>query len=563
VIARAFLASLAKDLRLIARDRVGLVFLTLAPIIVITVAGFSLASLYGADPTGQTAYLLPLVDEDGGRVGRAIRERLANETAVEVRAVADREAARRILDHREAGAVLVVPADTTSALESGRGATLLLLTDPVKYLEIANLRALVQELRHGVEEELRRQLAHDLETARASIERDLATATSVGREARERMEALRRRLASLGPELAARRASAVVTARERASAAAARAQKEAKARIEKRLAEEIAPLRAFLNDLSRSEQTFRDWLADVRGRAGKLADKIPPPPEPPSVPPEVARLSRSTPEEIAARIVGDEAVDTPAPPALPDIDLPRLPEIPEIALPKLEEPPTVKLPGGLAIEEASVTGAPRRLNTFDQNVPGFSVTFLLLGMLLGVSLALLDERDWGTFERLRAMPPPLSVVLIAKLASRNVVGILQMVTLFAVGRVAFGISLGPAPAALLLPTAGIVFAGTAFGLVVAGLTDSREAVLPIGSIVIVTMAAVGGCWWPIDLEPRWMRSVALAFPTTWAMAAYNDLMIRRQPLAAALWPTAVLFGFGFGYLVLGLWLFRRRLLARA
>jgi ABC-2 type transport system permease protein len=109
----------------------------------------------------------------------------------------------------------------------------------------------------------------------------------------------------------------------------------------------------------------------------------------------------------------------------------------------------------------------------------------------------------------------------------------------------------------LLPTAGIVFAGTAFGLVVAGVATSRESVLPIGSIVIVTMASVGGCWWPIDLEPRWMRTAALGFPTTWAMAAFNDLMIRRQPASAAVWPTLVLFAYGFAYLVLGTWLFRR------
>jgi ABC-2 type transport system permease protein len=132
-----------------------------------------------------------------------------------------------------------------------------------------------------------------------------------------------------------------------------------------------------------------------------------------------------------------------------------------------------------------------------------------------------------------------------------------MTLLLIVGRVFFGISLGPEPWALALPTAGIVFAGTAFGLVVAGLARSREAVLPLGSIVIVTMAAVGGCWWPIDLEPRWMQRVALAFPTTWAMAAYNDLMIRRQPLAAALLPTAVLLAHGLTYLGVGLALFRR------
>jgi len=73
------------------------------------------------------------------------------------------------------------------------------------------------------------------------------------------------------------------------------------------------------------------------------------------------------------------------------------------------------------------------------------------------------------------------------------------------------------------------------------------------------MAAVGGCWWPIDLEPHWMQRAALAFPTTWAMAAYNDLMIRRQPVTAALRPTMILVLYGLAYLATGLGLFRRRL----
>src|SRR5438552_2312418 len=269
--------------------------------------------------------------------------------------------------------------------------------------------------------------------------------------------------------------------------------------------------------------------------------------------------ARADPDAVAARLMASDG----GAPTLPPLAPPAPPALPALDLPPLPEPPAGRLPGPLALEETSVTGAPRRLNSFDQNVPGFGVTFLLLGVLLGVSLGLLDEPDWGTLERVRSMPMSLATLLVTQLAARAAVGTVQMALLFAVGRLAFGVSLGPEPWALCLPTVGIVFAGTAFGLVVAATAPSREAVLPLGSIAIMTMAAVGGCWWPIDLEPDWMQRAALVFPTTWAMEAYNDLMIRRQPAGAALGATAVLLAHGGVYLAAGLLLFRRRVLRAA
>src|SRR5439155_16287131 len=102
-------AAIAKDLRLLARDRAGLVFLALAPVVVITVAGFSLAGLFGAPPGGSRAYLLPVADEDGGRLGRALRAGLADAPALEMRRVADEEAARALVRGGTAGVALVLP----------------------------------------------------------------------------------------------------------------------------------------------------------------------------------------------------------------------------------------------------------------------------------------------------------------------------------------------------------------------------------------------------------------------------------------------------------------------
>ena len=545
----AFVAALGKDFRLLLRDRVGLVFLTLAPVVVITVAGLSLANLYGVTG-GTSAFLLPLVDEDGGRVASALAERLRDDPAVRVTSIAERGAARALVRTKQTGTALVVPAGTSAALAAGQPSQLILYTDPVKVIEVDVIRDLVQEIRHEVEVAARNEAVAKLEATR---DRALEARAALGRAADD----LRRELDEATTRLAEARSDASRAHREGERALAAsltRLRDEQKAAASAELDSLLHPLRHFLTELDARARAFTAWAEAVRTRAGRFVNRIPPPPDPPVVPPALAELARAKPSALVARLVPPVSL-----PPLPTVELPPLPAPPAgLHLPELPDPPEAHLPGMLAIEETSVTGAPRTFNTFDQNVPGFSITFLLLGMLLGISLAVLDERDWGTFARLRATPTPLAVVLSAKLAVRFVVGIVQMALLFAVGRLFFGVSLGPEPWALALPTVGIVAAGAAFGLVVAGLAPSREAVLPLGSIAILTMAAAGGCWWPIDLEPHWMQSVARAFPTFWAMDAFNDLMIRHQTTSAVTTATLVLLTYAAAYLVIGLLLFRHR-----
>lgn len=559
---RSLLVLLGKDLRLLWRDKAGLIFLTIAPIVVICVAGFSLANLYGADPTGQTAYDLPVVDEDGGEFALEIRTRLSQETAVNFRLVPDRATAEDLVRRKRAGSALVIPAGTQAALDAGRPASLILYSDAVKYLERINVRSKLLEARDAIAARRRDDLVADASRQRQRAEEEVA-------RLRAAIDAARGDLEKAWEEAKRERERALSESR----ASAERSREEAGREIERRLRAELEALsaraqgdldaqagrlrdevRAYLEVVEARRRELRDWVEELRRLAGSHASEIPPPPQFPELPPGLAALVNG--ERVAVKLPPPELHI--ALPPLPKLEVPPLPTPPAVEVPDIELPEMPKPPAGLSIEEVNLSGGSANINTFDQNVPGFSVTFLLLGMLLGVSLGLLDERDWGTFDRLRAMPIAAANVLVGKLLSRFVVGVVQMIALLAIGWLAFDVSLGPQPWALLLPTLGIVFAGTAFGLVVAAVAPTREAVLPVGSIVIVTMAAVGGCWWPIDLEPRWMRSVALAFPTTWAMDAFNDLMIRRRGLEAALRPTAVMLGYGLAYLAAGVLLFRRR-----
>jgi len=216
-------------------------------------------------------------------------------------------------------------------------------------------------------------------------------------------------------------------------------------------------------------------------------------------------------------------------------------------------PQALGLPGDLGfVEKPAIEGEAVTVNAFDQYVPGFGITFLLIGMMLGIALTLFDERDWGTLKRLQVSGAPLTGLLLGKLFARFIVGIAQMVLLFAVGWALFGISLGRNPLALIIPTVGISFAAAALALVVASIATAHDSVPSLGVTISISMAAIGGCWWPLDFEPGWMRELARWLPTTWTMQAFNDLMIRNQPPSATLVPLAATLGIGMIFLCAGL-----------
>ena len=549
----------AKDLRLLFRDRIALAFIALAPIVVISVAGFSLASLYGGDRTGQTAYDLPIADEDGGDLVAQITERLAQDASVRVRTVASRDEAERLVATKAAGSALVIPRGTAAALAAGEPARVLLYTDPVKYLERLNVRLRVLQARDAIADAERERIAQNIAQQRESLRANLAKLGDAIRAARTELDEAKRESQELGEraarvydaEVARIRADVERQIDQQVRTLSTQVQNELAARVENLR----APARSYLDSLRQTRADFEKWFAELQRLAARRAADIPPPPTLPEPPPELVRALDSPlpPLDLPAHL--DIRVEPRAPKPV------AAPNLPDVALdvPALDVPAAPPLGAALSVEEVAIGGGAGNINSFDQQVPGFSVTFLLLGLLLGVSLGLLDERDWGTFDRIRAMPIAPRNVLLGKLTARFIVGMAQMILLFAIGYFFFGMSLGPQPWALLLPMASIVFAGTTFGLIIAGVARTRDSVLPLGAIVIMSMAAIGGCWWPIDLEPRWMRTVALALPTTWAMESFNDLMIRLRGVDAALKPTAVLVAYGLAYLAIGLWLFRRRL----
>jgi len=196
------------------------------------------------------------------------------------------------------------------------------------------------------------------------------------------------------------------------------------------------------------------------------------------------------------------------------------------------------------MKEQNLTGSRSSIPPAEQNVPGFSVMFVMMGVLFGVAFGLHDEREWGAITRLLIAPIPRMSVLGGKLLARFVVGLVQLALLFAYGHLVFGLSLGHAPLALALVMMAVVFSMTGFSLLVSAFARTREQVIPLGLTLIMVFCALGGCWWPLYQMPPWLRQVAQLTFTAWAMEGFHDVILRDRGVLDVLPAVGVLLAYG-------------------
>lgn len=191
----------------------------------------------------------------------------------------------------------------------------------------------------------------------------------------------------------------------------------------------------------------------------------------------------------------------------------------------------------------------------NQSSPGMMAMFATFTMV-GGAVVLLEERQAGTLRRLLVMPIRKSTILLGKLLGILVSGIIQTLILILFGALAFGVPWGSAPLALAVMVVAFSLAITALGLMFAALTKTLAQANALSTIVVLSIAALGGAWWPLDIVPGWMQTLGRLSPISWAMDGFHDIITRGLGVTAVLPEAGILLAFTAVFLAVGVWRFR-------
>jgi ABC-2 type transport system permease protein len=165
----------------------------------------------------------------------------------------------------------------------------------------------------------------------------------------------------------------------------------------------------------------------------------------------------------------------------------------------------------------------RDLGYIDFLVPGIvGMTVMQLG-LFGVAFGFVQLKRTGALRRLFATPTSPAYFLSAQVASRLVLGYIQVAILVGIG-ILFGLQMFGSWLVLAVITglALLIFLAVGFG--VAGWAKNEDQAAPVANLISLPMLFLSGVFFPRDAMPEFLRSITQFMPLTYVNEALRGVM---------------------------------------
>jgi ABC-2 type transport system permease protein len=176
-----------------------------------------------------------------------------------------------------------------------------------------------------------------------------------------------------------------------------------------------------------------------------------------------------------------------------------------------------------------------------QVVTGLLVMFSVLSMA-DVASAVLTERVWHTWDRIRATRARVPELIIGKTLPVFAILAVQQVVLLVYGVLAVGMRPTGPLWPLGLAVAAWCFALLGVGTALAAVVRSHGELSTLCNIGALSVSALGGALVPYALMPSWAQTIAPASPGYWATTMLQAAV--RGDVSATVGPAAVLIGLG-------------------
>lgn len=195
------------------------------------------------------------------------------------------------------------------------------------------------------------------------------------------------------------------------------------------------------------------------------------------------------------------------------------------------------------IENQQLIGKEMKNPWATRSVGGWGIMFLMF-TLTATSSSLFDERRSGVLMRMLTSPVSRTHILWSKYIFNMSLGIIQLLFMFVFGWLMFQVDIFENFLNLMLLIIAASVACTALGMLIAAFSQTRQQANGLGTLLILSMSAIGGAWFPTSFMPSTIQFFSKLTVVYWAIDGFMEVLWRGVGFISIVPHLAVLFGIG-------------------
>ena len=190
-------------------------------------------------------------------------------------------------------------------------------------------------------------------------------------------------------------------------------------------------------------------------------------------------------------------------------------------------------------------------------IPGLLMMTMITSVMTGLPRAIAYERDVGTLSGFLVAPIHRVSIIGGKILGHVIQGLIQGVSSLILAILLFGITIHGNILWVLLTLFLGVFSFVGLGIVLTSVAEDEQTASMIMMTLTMPMLFLSGIFFPIQMMPGFMQTIAYWLPFTYAIDAIRRIMIFGVALTAVGVDMLVMISFGVVMLLIAIPTFNR------
>lgn len=171
------------------------------------------------------------------------------------------------------------------------------------------------------------------------------------------------------------------------------------------------------------------------------------------------------------------------------------------------------------------------VTSVQHSVPSWLI-FSMFFILIPISNTFINEKNFGTIDKIRSINVSLSKIIMGKFIPYFVMNQLQVFFMILVGMYLIPLLNGDALVIhgsiflLMVISCVVSIAAISFALFIATLSNSSEMATILGGTSNIILAALGGIMVPKVVMPKFMQDVSEISPMSWALDGFLEVIVK-------------------------------------